>query len=108
MAEHMPDRLLRVLQRLAQHRTGNPQGTLAVSPAHCHAVDLPSPSSLSAGGNGGSNSGAAPSKGKGSRRSSLGWRRSSVNSTAWRANLTGAAPLDDLDFEEDGVSEDSD
>lgn len=104
----MPDRLLRVLQRLAQHRTGNPQGPLAVGPAHSHAVDLPSLSSPSGGGDGGSNSGAAPSQSKGRRRGSLGRRRSSVNSTARWASLTGAAPLDDLDFEEDGVSEDSD
>ena len=31
MAEHMPDRLLRVLQRLAKQRTGDPQVPLTNS-----------------------------------------------------------------------------
>lgn len=32
MAEHMPDRLLRVLQRLAKQRTGDPQVLLFSPP----------------------------------------------------------------------------
>lgn len=96
------------LQRVAQLRTGDPQGPLAAGPADDHAAQLPSQGSLHDGGGGGGPKAFGRASG---RRSGLGRRRSSVEGAtgARRSSITRQERLDDLDFDEDApTGDDSD
>ncbi len=81
MAEHMPDRLLRILQRLARSAAGEQQQQQQPAPA------------------------AAPQEPpqRGARRSAARGRRGSVDSitSGRRSSVTRAERLDDLDFASD-------